>query len=51
MIYDGEMKHYFGRGKIVPNAQVYSILMVVEGFYIFDTDSGAQCPDPLCEGV
>lgn len=32
MIYDGELKPYFGRGKIVPYAQVYSILMSVEGF-------------------
>jgi hypothetical protein len=32
MIYDGEMKHYFGRRKIVLNAQVYSILILVEVF-------------------
>ena len=50
MIYDGELKAYFGREKVAPFVEVYSILMQ-GGLYIFDADIGALCPNPLRGGV
>jgi hypothetical protein len=32
MIYDGELTPYFGREKVAPFVEVYSILMQAEGF-------------------